>query len=128
MKLPLLNKSFRKDGVMMYISITLKLLIGSAIIFFILRLTGKKTTAELTPFDLIFFLVLGGILETPLYDSIISIWEISFGLLVWGGWVLLINYTIKKTLYVSKVQKVNLLYLLVKEKLTGKLWKKTILI
>lgn len=103
MKLPLLYKSFRKDGVMMYISITLKLLIGSAIIFFILRLTGKKTTAELTPFDLIFFLVLGGILETPLYDSIISIWEISFGLLVWGGWVLLINYTIKKTLYVSKV-------------------------
>ena len=113
---------------MMYISITLKLLIGSAIIFFILRLTGKKTTAELTPFDLIFFLVLGGILETPLYDSSISIWEISFGLLVWGGWVLLINYAIKKSLYVSKAQKVNLLYLLVKEKLTGKLWKKTILI
>lgn len=128
MKLPLLYKSFRKDGVMMYISITLKLLIGSAIIFFILRLTGKKTTAELTPFDLIFFLVLGGILETPLYDSSISIWEISFGLLVWGGWVLLINYAIKKSLYVSKAQKVNLLYLLVKEKLTGKLWKKTILI
>lgn len=87
----------------MYLSLTLKLLIGSAVVFIILRLLGKKTAAELTPFDLIYFLVLGGILETPLYDPNISLWNILYALILWGVWVFLINYTIKKTFYASKV-------------------------
>ena len=87
----------------MYLSITLKLLVGSAVVFVILRLVGKKTEAKLTPFDLIYFLVLGGIFEGPIYDPSISIWNVLYGLLLWGGWVFLINYTIKKTFYTSKV-------------------------
>lgn len=88
---------------LVYGSLALKLLLGSAVIFVILRLEGKKTAAELTPFDLIFFLVLGGILETPLYDPAIWIWDVLFALLLWGGWVFLINYAIKKTMTVSKI-------------------------
>lgn len=87
----------------MYLSITLKLLLGSAVVFIILRLEGKKTEAKFTPFDLIYFLVLGGIFEGPIYDPTISIWNVIYGLLLWGGWVFLINYTIKKTFYTSKV-------------------------
>ncbi len=87
----------------MYVNITLKLLLGSALVFLILRMIGKKTAAELTPFDLIYFLVLGGILEGPLYDPDVTIWNVFYGLLLWGGWVFLINYTIKKTFFVSKI-------------------------
>lgn len=86
-----------------YTSITLKLLLGSAVIFIILRLIGKKTSAEITPFDLIYFLVLGGILDTPLYEPNVSIWNVLFALLLWGGWVILINYAVRKTFYVSKI-------------------------
>lgn len=35
--------------VIMYVNIALKLLLGSTVIFIILRLIGKKTAAELTP-------------------------------------------------------------------------------
>lgn len=60
----------------MYVNIALKLLLGSTVIFIILRLIGKKTAAELTPFDLIFFLVLGRVLEGSLYDPNVSIWNV----------------------------------------------------
>lgn len=86
----------------MYLNIVLKLLIGSIVIFIILRLIGKKTSAELTPFDLICFLILGGLLETPLYDPAISIWNTLYALIFWGLWVFLINYIIKKTFFISK--------------------------
>lgn len=69
----------------MYLSITLKLLVGSAVVFILLRLIGKKTEAKLTPFDLIYFLVLGGIFEGSIYDPSISIWNVLYGLLLWGG-------------------------------------------
>lgn len=87
----------------MYWDITLKLLIGSSLIFILLRLMGKKSVAQVTPFDLIFFLILGGILETPLYDPDISLWIVLYGLLLWGAIMFVINLITKKTLEVSKV-------------------------
>ncbi|WKA56592.1 DUF421 domain-containing protein [Planococcus shixiaomingii] len=86
----------------MYVDIALKLLIGIVFLFIIIRLIGKKAVAELTPFDLIYFLILGGLMETTIFDSTISIWQMLFALALWGATIYVIQLFIKKTLYVSK--------------------------
>lgn len=47
----------------MYIGISSKLITGAVVIFILLRIMGKKTMSELTPFDLIYFLLLGAFVE-----------------------------------------------------------------
>jgi len=40
--------------------------------------------SQVTPFDFIYALVLGGILEEGIYDKKVSIWQILFAIGVWG--------------------------------------------
>lgn len=87
----------------MYMNIILKLFIGAAGLFIIIRLIGKKALSELTPFDLIYVLVLGGMLEGSLFHPEISIWHLLFALLLWAGIIYLIELSIKKTFYASKL-------------------------
>ena len=53
----------------MYIGIASKMLIGSIGIFILIRLLGKKAMSELTPFDLLYILILGALVEEALYDD-----------------------------------------------------------
>lgn len=86
----------------MYLNIILKLVIGSLGLFVVIRLIGKKAVAELTPFDLIYLLVLGGMLEGSLFHPEITIPHLLFALVLWGSIMYVIELTIKKTLRVSK--------------------------
>lgn len=86
----------------MYVDIALKLVIGIVFLFVIIRMIGKKAVAELTPFDFIYFLILGGLMETTIFDSKISIWQMLFALALWGAIIYFIQLLVKKTLYVSK--------------------------
>lgn len=86
----------------MYIDITVKLLIGIVFLFVIIRVIGKKAVAELTPFDLIYFLLLGGLLDSTVFDPKISIWQLLYALALWGALIFSIQLFIKKTLYASK--------------------------
>lgn len=53
----------------MIFSITMKLVFGLIGLLLVVRLLGKKSMSEITPFDLVYTLVLGGILEESTYDT-----------------------------------------------------------
>lgn len=68
----------------MYISIALKLIIGLAALLIVTRVLGKKEMSQITPFDFIYALMLGGILEEGIYDDKVSILHILFTLALWA--------------------------------------------
>lgn len=81
---------------MVFVEIGLKIIVGLAALLAVTRLLGKKEMSQLTPFDFIYALVLGGILEEGIYDPKITIWQILFGVVVWGLLIYLIElFTLK---------------------------------
>ncbi|MBT2647614.1 DUF421 domain-containing protein [Bacillus sp. ISL-34] len=69
---------------MIYLEIAMKLVIGLVGLLAVTRLLGKKEMSQVTPFDFIYALVLGGILEEGIYDEKVSIWQILFAICLWG--------------------------------------------
>ena len=53
----------------MYLDTLLKLVIGLCALLVVVRLLDKKELAQLTPYDFVYTLVLGGILEESLIDE-----------------------------------------------------------
>lgn len=87
----------------MYVDIAVKMLVGALAVFIILRVIGKKAISELTPFDLIYVLVLSGILEGAIYDSLVSVFHLIFAMALWAMVVYLIELTLEKTKYATKI-------------------------
>lgn len=73
-----------KGDRMVYGTIALKLLVGLLGLFIVIQLLGKRELSRLTPFDFIYALILGGIVEEGLYDKRVDIWHILFALFIWG--------------------------------------------
>ena len=69
---------------MAYIEIGSKLFFGLIALLIVTRLLGKKSMAQLTPFDFIYSIVLGGILEESIYDNKVSPLHLWFAVAVWG--------------------------------------------
>ena len=69
---------------MTYIDIGLKLFFGLIALIIVTRLLGKKELSKLTPFDFIYSIVLGGILEESIYDDKVSALHVWFAVAVWG--------------------------------------------
>lgn len=61
----------------------------------VIRVLGKKHLAEMTPYDIIYLIMFGGILEESLYDNKITIWMFLFSLTVWAVAI----YCIEKLVY-----------------------------
>lgn len=61
-----------------------KLLFGLLALTLILRLLGKHTIAQLTPYDLVYIIVLGGVLDSTFYDDEIRIIPFLFSILIWS--------------------------------------------
>ncbi|MBM6613342.1 DUF421 domain-containing protein [Desemzia sp. RIT804] len=80
----------------MFVSIGIKLIVGLMGLLLVMRILGKKTMSEITPFDLVYTLVLGGILEESLYDDAIHIGHILFALLIWGILIYCIEVFVQK--------------------------------
>lgn len=85
----------------MLFSIALKLIFGLLGLLVVVRLLGKKALSEITPFDLIYTLVLGGILEESIYDDNVNIGHLLFALFLWA----IIIYIIERV--VQKNEKIN---------------------
>lgn len=81
---------------MMYVQIASKLIVGLISLLIVIRLLGKKTLSEITPFDLIYTLVLGGILEEALYDDKIHVGHFLFAVILWGIMIYLIETVVQK--------------------------------
>ncbi|WP_050183292.1 DUF421 domain-containing protein [Domibacillus robiginosus] len=69
---------------MIYAEIALKIIIGLIGLIVVTRLLGKKEMSQVTPFDFVYALVLGGILEEGIYDQQVSIGQILFAICIWG--------------------------------------------
>lgn len=69
----------------MYLTIVLKLVFGYFGLLIVTRLIGKKEMAQVTPFDFVFAVVFGGIVEQAVFSKGISIFHMLFAILLWGG-------------------------------------------
>ncbi|MBC1375689.1 DUF421 domain-containing protein [Listeria sp. FSL L7-0091] len=70
-----------------------------------MRLLGKKALSELTPFDIVYVVVFGGILEESLYDNNIQVWHMLFGVLIWGACIYLIELATRKFAFPRRLMK-----------------------
>ncbi|MFJ7669216.1 DUF421 domain-containing protein [Lysinibacillus sp. NPDC097195] len=76
---------------MTYMNIGLKLFFGFIALLIVTRLLGKKEISQLTPFDFIYSIVLGGILEESIYDDNITPLHVWFAVSVWGVMLFIIE-------------------------------------
>lgn len=68
----------------MYLDVAGKLFFGFVALMVMARLLGKKELSQLTPFDFIYAIVLGGIIEESIYEEAAS-WRLAwFAVAVWG--------------------------------------------
>lgn len=87
----------------MYLNIALKMLVGALGLLLIIRIIGKKAISELTPFDLIYVLVLSGMLEGSLFHEPVTVSHLIFAMILWAVIVYTIEVVLKKTKNVTKV-------------------------
>jgi len=76
---------------MIYLKTALDLTVGMIAIIILIRVTGKKTLTDLTPFDLVYLLIIGGLLEQIIYEENNPIFYALWGFLVWGVLILLVE-------------------------------------
>lgn len=76
---------------MIYFKTVLDLTFGMVGMILLIRFTGKKTMSDLTPYDLVYILMIGGILEQVLYEEQRPVTYVLWALLVWGTLILLIE-------------------------------------
>ncbi|MBB5181564.1 uncharacterized membrane protein YcaP (DUF421 family) [Planomicrobium koreense] len=81
---------------MTYLDIGLKLFFGLIALLAVTRLLGKKEMSQLTPFDFIYSIVLGGILEESIYDDKVSALHVWFAVAVWGLLLFIIEKLTKR--------------------------------
>lgn len=80
---------------MFVLSTVVKLVTGLLGLFIVTRLVGKKALSEFTPFDFIYALVLGGILESGLFMTDVRFWHILLALAVWGALIFFIEAVVE---------------------------------
>ena len=76
---------------MIYLKTALDLTIGMIGMIILIRMTGKKTVSNLTPFDLVYLLFIGGILEQVLYEDHRPITYVLWSFFIWGLLIWLIE-------------------------------------
>lgn len=65
-------------------SVISKLIIGLICLLIVVRILGRKSLAQMTPYDFVYTLVLGGILEESLYDDKVNLLHLMMGVALWG--------------------------------------------
>lgn len=74
----------------------LKLIVGLLVLTLTLRLLGKHTIAQITPYDLVYIIVFGGILDSSFYDDKINILPFLFSTAVWSISIYIIEILVRK--------------------------------
>lgn len=87
----------------MYIGIATKMLIGGIGIFILLRLVDQKPMSELTPFDLIYVVILGALVEEALYDDKVTVFHVIFAIILWGIFVYIVEKLLESTEKISSL-------------------------
>ncbi|WP_233129831.1 DUF421 domain-containing protein [Domibacillus epiphyticus] len=76
--------------------LTLKVIIGFAALFFLILATGKVSINQLSPYHLVFVLVLGDFLGESLYENKIKIFHFLYAAGLWTLLMLAIEYLTQK--------------------------------
>ncbi len=76
--------------------LTIKIVVGFAALFFIVILTGKTSINQLTPYHLVFVLVLGDLLGNTLYDDTVEIYHFLYATGLWTLCMLGIEFITQK--------------------------------
>lgn len=79
----------------MYLSITVKLLVGMLGIIFFLRVSGKTQMAQLTPLDSVNAFVLGALVGGVIYNPDTSVWQLVFTFVVWTAVNVVLRYLMR---------------------------------
>lgn len=87
----------------MYIGIATKMIIGLIGVFMLMCLIGKKAISELTPFDILYVIILGAIVEEAIYDDKVSVLHVIFAIVLWGLFVFGMENAIEKTVKLSSI-------------------------
>jgi uncharacterized membrane protein YcaP (DUF421 family) len=83
---------------LVYAMLALKLILGLAALIIVTRILGKKEMSQVTPFDFVYAIVLGGLVEENLFSKkASSIWEMLFGIAVWGILIFIVEKTTQKS-------------------------------
>lgn len=89
----------------MFLSIGIKLVVGLIGLLIVMRTLGKKALSEITPFDLIYTLVLGGIIEESIYDDAVHVGHILFALVIWGALIYVMEVFVQRSDDVNRTVK-----------------------
>lgn len=90
---------------MLYLDTITKLALGLGALLIVTRVLGKKEMGQFTPFDFIYALVLGALLEEGLYDQKVSLWQMLFGVTVWGVLIYIVEVIVVKNSHLRKFLK-----------------------
>lgn len=88
-----------------YLQITLKLIIGLGALLVVTRLLGKKEMGQFTPFDFIYALILGALLEETIYEHKTPVWQMLFGIVVWAVLIYTVEVLVMKNEKLRKLLK-----------------------
>lgn len=80
----------------MYLSIITKMVAGFIGLLIIIRVVGKKSFSHITPYDLIYTLVLGGIIAPALYNKEVHIGHVLFAMALWGLLIYIVETLVQK--------------------------------
>lgn len=95
-----------------YFIILLKLIFGFIGLLITLRLLGKKELSQVTPFDIIYSVVFGGILEESLYDKKITLLQMLFAIFCWGAIIYIVDQLTYKSQHIRTFLKGTPAYLI----------------
>ena len=73
-----------------------KLIIGLLTLTILLRVLGKHSLSQLTPYDVVYLIVFGGILDSTFYDDEIGILAFIFSVSIWSLSIYSIEFLVRK--------------------------------
>lgn len=72
--------------------LTIKVVVGFVTLFFIVILTGKTSIYQLTPFHLVFMLLLGGLLDNTIYEDRLGVIPFLYAVGLWTFLMLSVEF------------------------------------
>ena len=76
--------------------LTIKVVLGFVTLFFVIIVTGRTSILQLTPFHLVFILVLGDFLGNTIYEDQVGIFHFLYVILLWTLLMLAIEFLTQK--------------------------------
>lgn len=86
-------------------SVISKLILGLIALLIVVRVLGRKSLAQMTPYDFVYTIVLGGVLEEALYDDQVNLLHVLLGVSLWGVLIFMLEFVSSKNDTLNKLFK-----------------------